>query len=470
VSSAWPTCCSSSQRRQLETLRDSGQALLTILNDILDFSKMEAGRLELVAEDFDLGRAVDSVTALMLPRAREKGLALRAEVAPDVPVALRGDAGRLRQVLLNLVGNAIKFTERGEIGLDVARSGPVSERVPLRIVVRDTGIGIPPEAQARLFREFTQVDASATRSHGGTGLGLAICRRIVLAMGGEIGVDSRPGAGSTFTVELALDRAQSPLPAEADVAAPGITPLRILLAEDNAVNREVALGLLQRQGHTVTVVADGAAAVEAARSGAFDAVLMDVHMPGMDGTEAARVIRAFAGPAARVPIVALSASVLKDEVAVCFEAGMDEFLAKPIDPAILTRILARLGASCAPAAVPAPPPAVETLLDEAYLRALVDALGAAQVAALAAALPEELAPHMQRLAPAASATEVTALRAPAHALKGVAANLGLSALAELAGAVEEAARAGDAACVKKLAPDLPGCADASLAALRRFVG
>jgi CheY-like chemotaxis protein len=210
--------------------------------------------------------------------------------------------------------------------------------------------------------------------------------------------------------------------------------------------------------------------VEAARSGAFDVILMDVHMPGMDGTEAARVIRAFAGPAARVPIVALSASVLKDEVAVCFEAGMDEFLAKPIDPAILTRMLARLGASCAPAAVPAPPLAVETLLDEAYLRALVDALGAAQVTALVAALPEELAPHLQRLAPAASATEVTALRAPAHALKGVAANLGLSALAGLAGAVEEAARAGDAECVKKLAPDLPGCADASLAALRRFVG
>jgi CheY-like chemotaxis protein/anti-sigma regulatory factor (Ser/Thr protein kinase) len=386
-------------------------------------------------------------------------------------VALRGDAGRLRQVLLNLVGNAIKFTERGEVDLEVAGNGPVSERVPLRIVVRDTGIGIAPEAQALLFQEFTQVDASATRRHGGTGLGLAICRRIVLAMGGEIGVDSRPGVGSTFTVELALNRARSSVPAEADVAASAVTPLRILLAEDHPVNREVALGLLQRHRHTVTVVTDGVAAVEAARSGGFDVILMDVHMPGMDGTEASRLIRGFPGPAARVPIVGLSASVLKDEVDVCFEAGMDEFLAKPIDPAALAGLLARLGRSRTSApALPAPTPAVETLLDEAYLRALLDALGAARVAALAAAVPEEMAPHLRQLAPGAPAADVTTLRAPAHALKGVAANLGLSALAGLAGEVEDAARAGDAERVRKLATDLPGCADASLAALRRFVG
>src|SRR5262249_32679219 len=220
-------------------------------------------RLELVAEDFDLERAVASVTALMSPRALQKGLELRAAVAADVPLALRADAGRLRQILLNLVGNAIKFTDRGEVSLDVAGNGPVSERVPLRIIVRDTGIGISPDAQARLFREFTQVDASPTRRHGGTGLGLAICRRIVLAMGGEITVDSRPGVGSTFTVELTLDRAQAPLPGESLAELPAVTPLRILLAEDNPVNREVALGLLQRHAHAVTVVTDGPEAVQA---------------------------------------------------------------------------------------------------------------------------------------------------------------------------------------------------------------
>jgi signal transduction histidine kinase/CheY-like chemotaxis protein/HPt (histidine-containing phosphotransfer) domain-containing protein len=464
------TPLSSGQRRQMETLRDSGQALLTILNDILDFSKMEAGRLELMAEDFDLERVIGSVTALMTPRAHEKGLVLRASVAPDVPTALRGDAGRLRQILLNLVGNAIKFTEAGEVCLEVTQSGPANGRAPLRIVVRDTGIGIPPEAQARLFQEFTQVDASATRRFGGTGLGLAICRRIVLAMGGEIGVDSRSGAGATFTVTVALDRAQAPLAPETDLAAPAVTPLRILLAEDNPVNREVALGLLKRHGHSVTVVTDGANAVAAARPGGFDVILMDVHMPGMDGIEASRAVRGFSGPAGRVPIVALSASVLKEEIDVCFEAGMDEFLPKPIDPAALARVLARLATSQAAPAALAPVAVTQTLLDEGYLRALVDALGASHVAALATALPEEMDPHRRRLTPLAPGIDVTTLRAPAHALKGVAANLGLTALAALAGAVEEAARAGDAARVEKLGADLPGCADTSLAALRRFLG
>ena len=462
------TPLSGGQRRQVETLRDSGQALLTILNDILDFSKMEAGKLELAAEDFDLERVVGSVTALMTPRAREKGLALHASLASDVPIALRGDAGRLRQVLLNLVGNAIKFTERGEVRVEVTQSGPANGRVPLSICVHDTGIGIPPEAQARLFQEFTQVDASATRRYGGTGLGLAISRRIVLAMGGDIGIDSKAGAGSTFTVTVALERAQAPLAPEPHMAASAVTPLRILLAEDNAVNREVALGLLQRDGHAVTVVTDGAQAVATARGGGFDVILMDVHMPGMDGTEATRIIRGFPPPGGRVPIVALSASVLKDEIDICFESGMDEFLAKPIDPAALTRMLARLATSDAPP--PAAAPAAGTLLDEAYLRALVEALGAAHVAALAAGLPEEMDAHLRRLTGVVPGTDVTALRAAAHALKGVAANLGLSALAAVAGAVEEAAHAGDAGRVGKLAADLSGCADASLAALRRFLG
>jgi CheY-like chemotaxis protein/HPt (histidine-containing phosphotransfer) domain-containing protein len=463
------TSLTTSQRRQVETLCDSGQALLTILNDILDFSKMEAGKLELVADDFDLERVVGSVTALMTPRAREKGLALHASIASDVPTALRGDAGRLRQVLLNLVGNAIKFTDVGEVCIDVRRRGPGEARVPLEVSVRDTGIGIPPEAQARLFQEFTQVDGSATRRYGGTGLGLAICRRIALAMGGEIAVDSRPGAGARFTVAVALDRAHAPLAAETDAAASAVTPLRILLAEDNAVNREVALGLLKRHGHSVTVVTDGGQAVATARAGGFDVILMDVHMPGMDGTEASRIIRSFPAPAGRVPIVALSASVLKDEIDICFEAGMDEFLAKPLDPAALARVLARLGMSAA-AAAPPPSPAVSTLLDEEYLRALIDALGAAHVAALATALPEEMDAHLQQLTSVLPGIDVTTLRAPAHALKGVAANLGLSALAAVAGAVEEAARAGDAGRVEKLAADVRGCADASLAALRRALG
>ena len=464
------TPLSAAQRRQVETLRDSGQALLTSLNDILDFSKMEAGKLELAAEDFDLERVIGSVTALMTPRAREKGLALYASIAPDVPTTLRGDAGRLRQVVLNLVSNAIKFTETGNVRIDVTSSGPANGHVPLKITVCDTGIGIAPEAQARLFQEFTQVDASATRRHGGTGLGLAICRRIAVAMGGEIAVESQSGAGATFTVAVTLECARAPLAPETGAAGDAVAPLRILLAEDNAVNREVALGLLKRHGHSVTVVSDGAQAVAAARAGGFDVILMDVHMPGMDGTEASRIIRGFPAPAIRVPIVALSASVLKEEVDICFQAGMDEFLAKPIDPVALTSVLSRLGKSAA--ATPRTPVSAlaTTLLDEAYLRALVDALGAPHVAGLAAALPDEMAPHLRQLTAVLPEGDATALRAPAHALKGVAANLGLSALAAVAGAVEEAAHAGDGGRVAKLAADLPGCADASLAALRRFVG
>ena len=463
------TPLSAGQRRQAETLRDSGQALLTILNDILDFSKMEAGRLELATEDFDLERVVSSVTALMTARASEKRLALQASVAPDVPTALRGDAGRLRQALLNLVGNAIKFTDAGQVRLDVALDGPVEARVPLRLCVSDTGIGIPPEAQARLFQEFSQVDASATRRFGGTGLGLAISRRIALAMGGDIGVESQPGAGSTFTVRVTLDHASAPLAADTDAAVVAVTPLRILLAEDHAVNREVALGLLARHGHAVTVVVDGASAVAAARDGVFDVVLMDVHMPGMDGIEATRTIRTLPGSPGRVPIIGLSASVMKDEIDPCFEAGMDEFLAKPVDPAMLVRVLSRLGPSrLAPLAAP-PPAAAPALLDEAHLVPLLDALGAANVASLAAGLPEEMESHRRLLTTVTSGSDVTTLRAPAHALKGLAANFGLASLAALAGAVEEAARAGDAAQCEKLSADIPGCVDASLAALRRYL-
>jgi len=456
------------QRRQVETLRDSGQALLTILNDILDFSKMEAGRLELVAEDFDLERVITSVTALMTPRAREKKLGLHASLAPDVPTALRGDAGRLRQVLLNLVGNALKFTDAGQVRLDVALAGPPAERVPLTLAVRDTGIGIAPEAQERLFEEFTQLDTSATRRFGGTGLGLAISRRIVRAMGGDIGVESRPGTGTAFTVTIALERAHAPLTAEAE-APPVVAPMRILLAEDNEVNRQVALGLLARQGHAVDVVADGAAAVEAARRGGYDVILMDVHMPVMDGIEASRVIRRFGDDAGRVPIVALSASVMKDETDLCFEAGMNEFLAKPIDPDALVRALARHAASPVEMPAPAVPPATSALLDTSYLQSLIEALGIPRVAALVEALPEEIEPHERRLTARPLATDVTTLRAPAHALKGVAANLGLSALAGLAGGVEEAALARDAARVEKLCAELSPCKDASLAAIRRLL-
>jgi signal transduction histidine kinase/DNA-binding NarL/FixJ family response regulator len=394
------------QRRQVETIRDSGEALLAILNDILDFSKMEAGKLELEEVDFDIGAVVGSVTTLLTPRAREKGLALTATLAPDVPRALRGDAGRLRQVLLNLVGNAIKFTDAGAVRAEVARSEPSGDPVWVRVAVIDTGVGIAEEARARLFQEFSQADRSVTRRFGGTGLGLAIAKRIVQAMGGEIGAESEAGRGSTFWFRLPLAVASGEVIAAVAQTEVPVPPLRILLAEDNLVNQQVALGLLGRRGHTVDVVDDGVAAVDAVRARTYDVVLMDVHMPHMDGIEATRTIRRLPGEKGRVPILALSASAMRSEAESALAAGMDGALGKPIDPVLLASLLAHhASASDGTPRDPQVGPTAATgpAIDESYLRSLAESIGAAKVRQLIAE------PARARTSPA---------RAARHGLRG----------------------------------------------------
>ena len=424
------------QRRYALAVQESGEALLAILNDILDFSKLEAGRLELADEAFDPARLVESVVTLLAPRAREKGIALETRLAPDLPSALRGDGGRLRQVLLNLLGNAIKFTDSGFVRVGLACLSRTGAVVQLRFEVHDSGIGIPEDLQPLLFREFTQVDQSATRRFGGTGLGLAISRRIVEAMGGEIGVESTPGRGSSFWFTLALPLAEHAASREAEPVLAPLRPLRILVAEDHPLNQQVAVGLLSRQGHEVEIAADGRQAVEAVRRGHFDVVLMDVHMPVLDGLAATREIRRFEGERGRIPIIALSASVLSGETEQCLAAGMDAHLAKPIDPIALAHVLARHAPPERPAArLDAQPGQV---LDEAHLRLLVDALGAPKVKVLIDGLPEEARPHRERLA---ASGDLDDLRGAAHALKGLALNLGLTALAELSGAIEAACEA-----------------------------
>ena len=451
------------QRQYAATVRDSGEALLTILNDILDFSKMEAGKLSLDEEDFDFPGVVASIVGLLTVRAREKGLDLETGIAPAVPRALRGDPGRLRQVLLNLVGNAIKFTDHGRVRVEVARMGDLGDRVQLRFEVVDTGLGIAPEAQQRLFQEFSQVDQLATRRAGGTGLGLAICRKIVTAMQGEIGVQSALGHGSTFWFTLALAPAQGEVVGEAERSEHAVAPLRILVAEDNPVNQQVALGLLRRRGHRVDIVGTGRAAVEAVDAQSYDVVLMDVHMPEMDGIEATREIRRRPGEKGRVPIIALSASAMKEETDACMEAGMIGHLPKPIDPVALANVLSRY----APAG---PPPEgrsgdVATGIDEAYVRLLVDSLGAAKVGQLISELPQHARPHRDRLAAARGDADLAQIRAAAHALAGMAANLGLTALAELSGAIEEACRAGRAAEAASLCDRLDASFEDALARL-----
>jgi len=458
------------QRHQVEIIRDSGEALLAILNDILDFSKMEAGKLDLEEADFDPGAVVESVTTLLGSRARQKALSFTSTLTSDVPRALRGDPGRLRQILFNLVGNAIKFTDAGWVRIEVTALGEAAGHHRLRIAVADTGIGIAPEAQASLFQEFTQADRSITRRFGGTGLGLAISKRIAEAMGGTIGVDSTPGRGSMFWIEVAFPPARGQVVAASARTEVPVPPLRILLAEDNLVNQQVARGLLGRRGHMVDVVGDGAAAVDAVRAHTYDVVLMDVHMPRMDGIEATRAIRRLPGDKGRVRILALSASAMRSEADSAQAAGMDGALPKPIDPILLASVLARHAPSGRPVPpAPAPPPApterADATIDEAYLRLLADSIGPDKVRQLITDLPGHARPHRERLAAACAGRDLPGMRAAAHALGGIAANVGLTSLAELTGSVEAACLAGSADETGPLCERLVACLDASLSSL-----
>ncbi len=322
------------QRDRLDTLTASAEALLVLLDDILDLSRLEAGRVEYQAAPFHLRSVVASLMALMAGRADGKDLQVTADLDPGVPDWVRGDAGRLRQILINLVGNAVKFTAAGRVSLHVAAAGD-----GLVFTVADTGIGIDPAAQARLFEPFFQADSSVSRRFGGTGLGLAICKRLVEAQGGEIGVDSEPGKGSRFHVRLPYPPAAAPAAVPA-AERPPLPPLSILLAEDNPVNRKVAIALLSRWGHRVETAEDGRAAVAAAARGGFDVVLMDMRMPDMDGLAATAAIRRLDPSRADVPIIALTANAMDGDAERCRAAGMDAHVAKPIDTAHLLDTIA----------------------------------------------------------------------------------------------------------------------------------
>jgi signal transduction histidine kinase/CheY-like chemotaxis protein len=330
------------QRDHLETAQSSARALLAIINDILDFSKLEAGQMKLEAADFDLGRLMDEMMALMRGAALDKGLTLRSQVGDGVPRHIVGDPTRLRQVLTNLLGNAIKFTESGGVVVSV-EAEPGGAPTRLRFEVMDTGIGIEPAAAPALFSEFVQADSSITRRFGGTGLGLSICKRLVEMMGGEIGFDSIPGEGTTFHFTLPLAVAATDQTAKtAEVDDPHLPSLAVLVAEDNPVNQKLATALLKRWGQRVTLANNGAEAIAALARQPFDVVLMDVHMPGIDGLEATRRIRAMTGPVAAIPIIAMTADVLDGDALLCLEAGMDDYVSKPVEPA---RLLAALKAA-----------------------------------------------------------------------------------------------------------------------------
>jgi signal transduction histidine kinase/ActR/RegA family two-component response regulator len=332
-------------RRYLDVARSSADLLLQVINDVLDFSKIEAGKLDLHPVPIDLRDELYEIVTLLAPRAAARGLALTARIDEAVPARVTGDPVRLRQVLLNLVGNALKFTELGSVTIAVSRlPHPDAGIAMLRLAVTDTGVGIAPADQARIFDAFTQVDGSSTRRHGGTGLGLAIAARLVDLMGGELSVVSTPGEGSTFAFNVCL-------PADAgggaddredadESLATALPPLHVLVAEDNPVNRLVVQHMLHRGGHRVTVVTTGREAVDAVAARAFDVVLMDVQMPEMNGLEATAIIRATELER-RTPIIGITAHALRGDRERCLEAGMDDYLAKPVSRDELNRVLAR---------------------------------------------------------------------------------------------------------------------------------
>ncbi len=607
------------QRRFADAVNESAQALLVLVDDILDISKLEAGRIELEASPFVLDELIEGALQLVLPRAAQRDNEITLFIAPDVPNALIGDPGRLRQVLLNLIGNAIKFTKKGAIALKITRQGDGQERPTLRFEVIDNGPGIPPDVQPRLFHKFTQADSSTARRFGGTGLGLSICRELVTLMGGEIGFKSELGSGSTFFFTLTLPRSEradvtivpqllggmrllladddalgialvkrqleaagavvravesaeealgaardqpagverfdavlldrrlrgplgrdlarafrtkigatgiklialggrseqassgeawredgfdawiekptrprlmietvaracgrletpsEPLDAAkatppAPTAAPNsVERFSVLLAEDNTINQRLAATLLEKEGHRVEIVSNGRLALEAVERGDYDLVLMDIQMPELDGLEATRRIRALAGARARVPIVAMTANAMKGDEEICLEAGMNAYLAKPIDRQKLSDSVREWGAvgrqlhaGTIPAAVNAdgPPILAGRLLDD-----LEAQLGRETLTSLIAEQMEDTRDRLQAIARALGAGDVDALRLLVHGLSSTAGGFGLMMLAARAGAVERACREDQRAVALSLAGTLEGLAGKSLDAL-----
>ncbi|MBI3444117.1 MAG: response regulator [Magnetospirillum sp.] len=587
------TALNDEQRHFAETIRDSGESLLTVINDILDFSKMEAGKLELDYTEFELVPLVESVVDILAPRAHAKGIEIASLIDPNLRMLVRSDPGRLRQVLMNLAGNAVKFTHQGGVSIEVSTVKASGDAHMVRFDIKDTGIGIAPEAQNRLFSMFSQVDASTARRYGGTGLGLAISKRLAELMGGSVGIESVVGKGSRFWItipmellarqsatppdlsgrrilvvddnpvncdvlerqlkaydlevravpdagagmteltsaaaagrpwEVALIDSQMPLvtgsemvrmiraipmlaqtriivtssqgvlgerdemaPIDAflhkplrqasvldaigrvlGIAAPcvesdavpdnapapqGGRRLRILVAEDNPVNQQVALGLLRKLGHSVDVVGDGAEALEAVRLLPYDLVLMDVQMPEMDGLEATAAIRALTTPVARIPIVAMTANAMRGDDQRCLDAGMDGYISKPIDRRKLMDVLAQYSASTLehkPLPVENPPQFVTVDFD--VLDTLAEDIEAETVVAILEKFLEDARARTITARESGSTGDLERVRREAHTIKGAAASLGLHGIRDICLDLENAARAGDGVpqCVDEL--------------------
>ena len=432
------------QREHLSIVRSSADALLRVINDILDFSKIEAGKLQIEHIPFALEPLVQEVLKPLAVRAADKGLALRCEMAPGLPARVLGDAGRLRQVLLNLLGNAIKFTEQGRVTLSLrpGRSGEVT------FTIADTGIGIPAEKLGTIFEAFSQEDSSITRRYGGTGLGLTISARLVDAMQGRIWVESTPGEGSRFHLALPLLAAgldeQAPMGMgsgdgpDAEPALAGAS-LRVLLVEDHPVNQRLAKQLLERWGHQVTLADNGERALARLADERFDLILMDMMMPVLDGLEATRRYRATEqGP--RTPIVAMTAKAMQGDRDRCLAAGMDDYLSKPLDLREFKRLVDRYASACPCTSGSKPPEPPDPAFDLAAGLAAVDQ---DIVGIIAPIFQEQWPVDEQRLRQALADGDLDTLMHTSHALKSTLRMFGATPLADRAAAIEEQTEAGD---------------------------
>ncbi|MEW6352595.1 MAG: 7TM-DISM domain-containing protein [Thermodesulfobacteriota bacterium] len=441
------------QRERAEVVKSAADTLLVLVNDVLDLSKIEAGRLELEEIDFDVRALVQGIASLLTEKATSKKLVLNCSVSDRVPRYLRGDPNRLRQILLNLGNNALKFTNEGGISIHADARDPLSDEAVIHFSVADTGIGIPPDKLTTVFDRFSQVDSSTTRKYGGTGLGLAISSQLCKAMGGEMWAESEHGKGSTFYF-IARFRPGSPM-AQTDSAEPTRLPttvdptgLKVLLVEDNVFNRAVAIELLRKQGCIVEVASNGREAVEAYESGGFDIILMDLQMPEVDGFEATRMIRARE-TSGRIPIIAQTAHAFAEDRERCLQAGMDEHISKPIRAGELAAMLVRFapeatrghraGERARERTPQAEPPPVD--LEVFDLEALKDRVGGDEetLSEVVRLFLSHTPTLVEDVRSAARAENWGLLRKLSHGLKGGAATFGATRLADLAARIEHMA-------------------------------
>lgn len=435
-------------REYLTTIRESSDFLLEIINDILDISKMEAGRLELDPISVDLRSLLASTLDPLRHRAKAKNLSLSWSMDANTPSPVLCDGPRLRQVIVNLVGNALKFTDEGGVSVRVGVESNDGPTCVLRCTVTDSGIGIPPEKHRLIFESFAQADGSTTRKYGGTGLGLSICQRLVQLMGGSIRVESSVGEGSRFTFTIRTSRPQKET-STTEVAAREMTvplrPLKVLLAEDNAVNQAVARRILEKRGHRVSIAPNGAWAVQLSETESFDVILMDVQMPEMDGLEATRRIRKreAANGLPRIPIIAVTAHAMKSDRETCLAAGMDGYITKPIQAALLLKELAGIDGGHAAAQTHSNDPSKDShMINRSELmervgddQALLDELASLFLADSPAL--------MKQIREAIDQGNAADLATAAHTLKGSVANFCAPPVSEAARQLEMAGRRGE---------------------------